>query len=185
MMKPMTVIYFVVLTLLFSACSPSPETANTQTTETQVAVATQTSIATTPTTIVVPVPKPGHWAGSTFEFDVTPDRHIKNLSTGDSSNFSICKIKVDEIVIQQDNTFVFSQLDPLTNVAEKEKEFIKANSKVTIVQTDKGEEFEVLRITGKFDSSTSLSGDINLLSCLHNIYANGMKTTWNAEWKNP
>jgi len=184
-MKPMTVIYFVVLTLLSSACSPSPETANTQTTEAQVAVATQTPIATTPTTIIVPVPKPGHWAGSTFEFDVTPDGHIKNLRTGDNSNIFICKIIVDDLTIEQDNTFIFSQFDPLSDLTQKEKEFLKTNSQVTVVATDKGEEFEILRITGEFDSDTSLSGDINLLSCLGKVYASGMKTTWNAEWKNP
>ena len=194
-MKPITFITLVLLMILSSACGPSPEEIATQTAIAEIAIATQTAVAVSTiaaetsvaatATAVASAPKPGHWEGSIVLFEVTPDGRINNLRIVPNTDLSSCGIEVQEIVIEQGNTFAFTQLDPLNHLSKDEKEFLTANKLATVITTDKGEEFEILRINGRFDSATSGVGEIYILSCNGRVLAGGARVTWNAEWKNP
>lgn len=172
-MKPTIVIVLVVLMILSSACGTSPEV-----------IASQTATAATATALAS-LPKAGHWEGEIVQFDITLDGRINNFRMVTKTDLFSCGIKVQEIVIKQDNTFAYRQLDPLNNLSKVEKEFLTANKLATVIETDKGEEFEIARINGKFESATSLTGDVWILSCEGKVFAPGAQGTWIAEWKKP
>jgi hypothetical protein len=134
----------------------------------QVAEALELECPSTPvpsTSTSSPSPKAGHWEGKGsfgvyVRFDVTTNGDIRNFVIDIPIGASTCTMKLEEITIESDGTFIYS---------EKLKTGAETN-----------------RISGTFESATTLTGTVGP-SILCGDMATGFskELTWDAEWKNP
>lgn len=101
-----------------------------------------------------------------MSFDVATDNRIRNLRVDISLGLDTCTITVKEIVIGTDGSFTFyEELRPTS-----------------------GKAIEVNRISGKFESATTLVGTLGsrwLCGSTMSMSLNEKETTWRAEWKGP
>jgi len=147
------------------------------------------------------LPKHGVWEGNpAVTFEVNSHGDIINFALTEFIGLSKCKITIDKIEVGEEGYFAIKQyipekdywLDP--GLSKDERKIKKEEAKKaygywpkTIM---KGETImvEILRLSGKFNTPSSLSGNYIILNCdgqqfFHrkDIYEAGK--TWTAKWK--
>ncbi len=134
-------------------------------------------------------PQPGHWqGGSAVSFDVLSNGNLRNFKLDAYiPGGSHCKLALDQIVIQPDNTFVYTNLIKESSYWPGESDTYKAKGIwPTPVMQGNDAMVEALRINGLFDSTTTVTGTYRILVCedQHFIWAKGQGTsTWSAAWQ--
>jgi hypothetical protein len=191
LLAPVIVVAWVLCGVVGCSAPPATSELPTRTPTPVPPTATPTQIPPTSTPTPLPGPKAGRWESSIGWFDVKSDGCISDLRILLKFEAPVsCSILVKGIAIEPDGTFVYKVLDPsnpFNRLTEGEKSILKMAGVTTPVpiETDAGEMFEVLRISGKFDSSAAMTGNIWFISCEGKGYFPAQESPWNAEWKNP
>ncbi|MFN8490885.1 MAG: hypothetical protein U0350_25050 [Caldilineaceae bacterium] len=162
-----------------------------------------------PTSTPLATPKIGHWEGKpSISFDLTSAGEISNFKiTVSIPQLGDCEISIEKFaiavsaqqqgtrclqdgticfanIIKPDGTFMDTAFIKDINVPETTKSFMKDNNLwPTPVQTGAGEMFEMARISGKFESPTTLTGDYKILICQDQFTTPAEEGAWQAEWK--
>jgi photosystem II stability/assembly factor-like uncharacterized protein len=140
-----------------------------------------------PTPEVSPAYRAGHWEGkASVSFDVTDEGGIRNFKIEAPVALSKCVIELERIDVEADGTFVYTTLI-------KEEDYWPGADRSgetwpTPVMTGNGPMVESIRISGEFESPTTLTGTFRILACGNQQYlwVEGQGTeTWSAEWKGP
>lgn len=173
---------------LLSGCgtlfpTPTPTSTPTRTpTHTPTATFTPTN---TPTATLPPSPKAGQWVGEPFaSFSVTADGKVRDFTFVVQLNQGSCTISVDEITVETDGTFVIAEIVDLSSVSN----FLALADALGIptpaaTQTSSGKVIDGHRISGKFDSPTTLTGAFLFQTCEGQIDLPATTGTWDADWK--
>lgn len=146
------------------------------------------------------LPKHGVWGGNpAVTFEVNSHGDIINFTLTQFMGLSKCKITIDKIEVGEEGYFAIKQyipekdywLDP--DLSEEERKIKKEEAKKAYgywpktIMKDETIMVEILRLSGKYNNPSSLSGNYIILSCdgqqfFHKkeIYEDGK--TWTAEW---
>lgn len=193
------IIFILVLTVFsLSACgtpaTPVPPTVTAtplSPAETLTSVPPTATVAPAPTTSSAQgaSPKVGHWEGEpSVSFDVTSNGKVVNFqmeyplgSTG------YCRFTIEEMAIEEDNTFVFTGLVSPTELSPVVVPIITTISgEPEIIKTDTGDMIVLQRIIGKFENVDTLTGTGKIWMC-EGTAVEGLSKgiEWNAGWKTP
>lgn len=178
----------ILIAWLLSGCGtlfPTPTPASTPartSTHTPTATFTPTN---TPTVTSPPGPKAGQWVGEPFvSFRVTADVKVRDFTFVVQLNQGSCTVSIDEIAVETDGSFVIAEIVGLSSVSD----FLALADALGIptpaaTQTSSGQVIDGHRISGKFDSPTTLTGVFLFQTCEGQIDLPATTGAWDADWK--
>lgn len=134
-------------------------------------------------------PQVGHWEGEpSVSFDVTSDGKVLNFQMKYHMGGSYyCLFNIEEIAIEDDNTFVFTNLIAPTEINPVAVSIMtNISGEPEIIKTDTGDMIVLQRIIGKFEGADTLTGTGKIWMC-EGTAVEGLNEgiEWNAEWKTP
>lgn len=96
-----------------------------------------------------------------------------------------CTFNLEELPVEADGTFVYSLLVRRLNINDSSLRLAQSMGLVPEpIVTDEGERYEVRRISGQFDTSTSVTGIAILIDCGNQyFFTSPFENAWSAEWQ--
>lgn len=133
------------------------------------------------------LPQLGYWEGidAPIVFHVAADGSVNNLRLDVSSGNGTCTLGLEQLEVEEDNSFLFVKTVDKTELDEMFFTLAElSQATLEVIETDTSELIVVQRVSGRFDTSTQASGDFILIDCGSQfVFSGDSITPWNAEWK--